>query len=80
MRHLYKFPEVLEDAAEQFAPNLVANFLFELAQKFNSFYAKHKILGEIGEVGDFRVKLAHSTGEVLKSGLDILGIAAPERM
>jgi len=44
LRTIYKFPEVVKEAGENYAPNLICNFLFDLAQKFNGFYNKHRIL------------------------------------
>lgn len=75
LRHFYKFPEVVREAAENFAPNLLSNFLFELAQKYNGFYNQHRILDN-----DFRLALNTVVGNILKSGLGLLGIEAPERM
>lgn len=75
LRCIYRFPEVVEEAAERCAPNLVCNFLFELAQRFNGFYSRHLILGSI-----FRLKLTLSVGGVLKTGLGLLGIESPSKM
>ncbi len=80
LRALNRFPEVVEQAGEKLAPNIVCNYLFDLAQKFNLFYQKHKILGEIGDVGDFRVALTQAVGQVIKNGLNLLGIPSPEKM
>ncbi|MGB9637299.1 MAG: arginine--tRNA ligase, partial [Microgenomates group bacterium] len=46
LRTIYRFPEVVEESAKQFSPNLLCNFLFDLAQKFNLFYDKHRILSQ----------------------------------
>ena len=78
LRTLNKFPEVVETATANFAPNLVCNYLFDLAQKFNLFYQKHKIIGS--EQEDFRLALTQGVGQVLKTGLKLLGIQAPEKM
>ncbi|MDO8503835.1 MAG: arginine--tRNA ligase [bacterium] len=84
LRTFYKFPEVVEEAAENYAPNLLCNFLFELAQKYNAFYNQHRILGNqlASESGkqDFRLALTAVTGNILKSGLNLLGIEAPSKM
>jgi arginyl-tRNA synthetase len=45
LRWIYRFPEVVEEAARMYAPNLVCNFLYELAGRFNTFYNQHSILG-----------------------------------
>ncbi len=78
LRVLHRFPEVVAEAAEKFAPSLLCTYLFDLAQKFNLFYQKHSILES--EQKEFRLALAAGVGEILKTGLYLLGIQAPERM
>jgi arginyl-tRNA synthetase len=91
LRTLSKFPEVVEEAGDlpamqdgkalqagKFAPNILCNYLFDLAQKFNLFYQKHKILES--EKEEFRIALTAAVGQVIKKGLNLLGIQAPERM
>lgn len=81
LRFIFRFPEVVEDAAFCFSPNLVCNFLWELAKKFNTFYNRHPILrAETGEQKYLRLALTSATAQILNNGLDLLGIAAPERM
>ncbi len=75
LRTLYRFEEVVVQAADQLAPNLVANFIYDLAQKFNGFYNKHRVIGS-----DFRLWLTDATAEIIKRGLNLLGITAPEKM
>lgn len=75
LRHFYKFPEVVQESAEKFSPNLLCNFLFELCQRYNAFYGKHRILGQA-----FRLALTEVTGNILKTGLGLLGIESPKRM
>lgn len=78
LRTLIHFPEVVESAATNYAPNLICNYLFDLAQKFNTFYNKHRILGSSDL--ELRLKLTSATGQVLKTGLKLLGIESPEKM
>jgi arginyl-tRNA synthetase len=78
LRALSNFPEVVSAAGEKFAPNVLCNYLFDLAQKFNLFYQKHKIIGSDNE--DFRLNLTRGVGQVLKNGLSLLGIQAPSKM
>ncbi len=78
LRFLSQYQYHLEQAAEYFAPNLVCNYLFELAQKFNLFYQKHKIIGSENE--DFRLALTEAVGKTLQEGLQILGIETVEKM
>ncbi len=84
VKMLYKFGEVVEESASRLAPNLLCNYLYELAQRFNAFYNAHTILGSEGQsdtgTKNFRINLAMATGIILKNGLNLLGIEAPERM
>jgi len=78
MRHLLHFPEVVETVGKFYTPNILANYLYELASKFNTFYGADKIVGSDKEL--FRLALTAATGQILKNGLSLLGISAPERM
>jgi arginyl-tRNA synthetase len=78
LRSLVRFPEVIVGAAKSYSPNLLCNYLYGLASKYNTFYNKHKIIGSESE--DFRLMLTFGVGQVLKNGLKLLGIETPERM
>jgi len=78
LRLLIHFPEIIREAQENFAPNIICSYLFEFAQAFNLFYQKHKIRGSKNE--SFRLLLTQAAGQILKTGLYLLGIEAPERM
>jgi arginyl-tRNA synthetase len=78
LRVLVHFSEVIESAAKNYSPNLLCNYIYDLAQKYNGFYNKHKIIGSENE--EFRLVLTGATGQVLKNGLKLLGIETPERM
>lgn len=78
LRTLIKFPEVIEEAAENFAPNLLCNYLYDVSQKYNHLYNSEKIIGSGAE--NFRLALSFGVAQVLKNGLKILGIDTPERM
>ena len=80
LRLVARFPEVVEDAADRFAPHVLCTYLFDVAQAFNLFYQKFQILKAEDAVRDFRLQVTASTGIVLKQGLHLLGIQAPERM
>jgi len=86
LRTLLYYPEITESAAAGFSPNLLCNYLYELAQKFNVFYNKHRILdadssGKTNkDITDFRLSLTDATGSVIKSGLYLLGIQSPDKM
>ena len=75
------YPSVVEQAAENLSPALIANYVYDLVKEFNSFYQQVTILGEDDqEKRLFRVKLSQRTGEVIASGFSLLGIEVPERM
>lgn len=81
LRKLHQFPEVLESAAAEYLPSMLCKYLFEVAQDFNSFYQSVPVLSEENqEVRDLRLRLIMATAQVLKNGLTILGIDAPEEM
>ncbi len=75
LRILYRFLEVVLEAGEKMAPNLLCAYLYDLAQRYNSFYNKHRMLGN-----KFRLSLTRATAQVLKNGLYLLGIKAPKKM
>jgi len=76
---LIRFPEIISRAQKENEPHYIATYLFELAQMFNNFYAKEKII-EVGDAAPYRVTLTEIVGRVLKNGLWTLGIEAPEKM
>lgn len=80
LRTFLHYPEVVESAAQNYAPNMICNYLYDLAQKFNTFYNAHKILVDDPLILELRLKLTSATGTILKNGLNLLGISAPERM
>ena len=79
MRWVYRYPEVISQAAQRFAPQLVASYLIELAQRFNSFYNKHQILGS-GDPEGFRLGISTGVRQLIKNGLSLLGIETVEKM
>ena len=78
---LYKFPEIIQQAAEQYDPALVASFSFDLAKVFHRFYHDCKIItAETPAAKDFRLKLSTVVGQVIEKSMGLLGIEMPERM
>ena len=78
LRSFPRFSETIIDAAKNYSPNLLANYLFDLAQKYNNFYNQHRIIGS--ENQGLRIMLTIAVGQILKNGLTLLGIKTPERM
>jgi arginyl-tRNA synthetase len=77
---LMQFPNVVIKAAENYTPNFIADYLFELAQNYNSFYNAFQILKENEPVMQSRMTLSDRTAFVIKTGLELLGIKTVERM
>jgi len=81
LRMFYKFPEVVREAGENYAPNLIGNFLFDLAQAYNLFYNRQPILkAEPQKLVEFRLALTAAVSQIIKNGLDLLGVETVEKM
>ena len=80
LQHLLVFPISVLKAAETFKPNLIADYLYELSKKLNSFYNNCPILNQDIETLKSRTLLIKKTGEVLKEGLGLLGIPVLNKM
>jgi arginyl-tRNA synthetase len=78
LRRLSQFSVIIENAAKIYSPNVLCNYLYELARQFNGFYNKQKVIGSEKEA--FRLGLTASVAQVLKNGLELLGIQAPNKM
>lgn len=77
----YKFPEIVEKAAKKYNPSLVCNYLFSLAQEFNSFYEKQPVLKAESKVKKkLRLDIVKTTAQIIEKGLYLLGIEAPKRL
>ena len=81
IKQVQLFPEVIQNAAENHSPALVANYAYDLVKEFNSFYQQVSILGEENhDKKVFRVQLSKSVGNTIKNAFQLLGIEVPERM
>jgi arginyl-tRNA synthetase len=81
LRTISKFDEVVLRSAIEFAPNLLCEYLFTLAKLFNAYYNDYSILGADNEdLKKFRLNVAFCTKIVLRNGLNLLGIVAPEKI
>lgn len=78
VRKLSEFSEIVEKATTELMPHLVCNYLYELAQEFNRFYERCRIIGD--ERGRTRLSLVDRYRTTLSSGLNLLGIVAPDKM
>ena len=81
LKQLQLFPQIIQQAASQYSPALIANYTYDLVKEFNSFYQNISILGaENTALMHFRVQLCSAVGTTIKNAFSLLGIQVPERM
>ncbi len=80
MKMLHQFKDEVYYSAVNYEPHRIANYLEELATSFHKFYTDCRILGTEKKLAEARIALAKSTQTVIKNGLSILGVSAPDRM
>ena len=77
---ILSFPDLIIKAKEDMEPQIISNYLFELASSFHHFYAKHKVISDDKNLTLSRLHLMSATKQVIKNGLNVLNISAPEKM
>ncbi len=77
-RKLTEYSEAVDKATVELMPHHICTYLYELAQEFNRFYEKNRVIGDDREI--LRLKLVETYADTLKKGLTLLGIHAPDRM
>src|SRR5678815_2816484 len=78
---LEQFPNILEQAADEHNPSVIAIYVFNVAKSYNTFYAEHSVLNaESPETKQLRLQLSELTANIISSGMQLLGIRVPERM
>ncbi len=78
---IYKFEQVVQEAAQKYSPALISNFTYELAREFNQFYHDTKVLVESdNNKKEFKLTLSDTIGQVIKNAFSLLGIDVPNRM
>jgi arginyl-tRNA synthetase len=80
IQQLTRFPETLDAAARQRAPQHIAHYIREVAQNFHMYYNAHRFIVEDNDLRNARVMLLLATQQVLQNGLGLLGVDAPESM
>ncbi|MCX7997025.1 MAG: arginine--tRNA ligase [Patescibacteria group bacterium] len=80
LRAFYRYPEIVEVATRTLSPNLLANFLYNLASDFNLLYQKQPILKAEAEMVAYRLTLTRAVSVLIKDGLRLLGIKTVEKM
>lgn len=78
LRKITEYQDAVDKAISELMPHHICTYLYELAQNFNRFYEKNRVLDDPREA--VRLQLVHAYADTLKKGLDLLGIAAPEKM
>ncbi len=77
---IYRFPEIILDAAEKYEPSIVTRHIVNIAQSFNKFYHDEHILVKNEEEKKAKLLLVYAAKQTIKNGLALLGMEAPERM
>jgi len=80
MVELTRYPEIVETAAQTLEPHLIAQYLRELANALHTYYHAHAFIVDDADLRDARLSLIVATRQVLRNGLDLLGVSAPEAM
>ena len=81
IRLMYDYPDIIREASTTYNPSLIANYVYDLAKEFNQFYHDHSILSAENEDRiSLRLTLTKAIGNVIESGMELLGIEVPERM
>jgi len=80
IRTILQFNKNIKESADEFSPNIICNFLFDLSQKYNLFYNRHAILKAEKKERELRLTLTFAVSQVLKNGLSLLGIEVPNQM
>jgi arginyl-tRNA synthetase len=80
LRKLEQYSYVIEKSAENYSPNFICSYLFELSKEFNSFYENLPVLKAEESVKSARLALVKATAQVIKNGLNLLGIEVPDQM
>ncbi|MBR0597051.1 arginine--tRNA ligase [Sinanaerobacter chloroacetimidivorans] len=77
---IYRFPEIVVDAAEKYEPSIVTRHIVDIAQSFNKFYHDEHILVDNEEEKTAKIILSFAAKQTIKNGLQLLGMEVPERM
>jgi arginyl-tRNA synthetase len=81
IKHILDFPSIIQEAATNYSPAVIANYTYDLVKEYNSYYQNTTILGEENEeIKMFRVSLSSKISEVVKNAMKLLGIDVPNQM
>tara|TARA_Y100001970_G_scaffold102663_1_gene128892 strand:- start:2230 stop:4023 length:1794 start_codon:yes stop_codon:yes gene_type:complete len=81
INHIYQFPNIIDQAAFNHSPSIIAQYIFDLSKIYNSFYQEEKIFDNTSsETTSFKIALSHTTANTIKDGMILLGISVPNKM
>lgn len=80
LRLMGRFPDVIREAADKYEPSMITRAVTDIAQAYNKFYYEHRILSDDAAASAARVALTRAVKDVIKTGLWLIGVEAPERM
>lgn len=80
VRNIMRFTDVVIDASEKYEPYFITRYIVDLSKDFNKFYNAHKIITDDESTTNKRLLISYGVKTVIKEGLDLLGIRAPEQM
>lgn len=80
MKTMSRYPEVVEDSAKYMEPHRITFYLMDLASSFHAYYNKHRVLSDDSLMSKGRLYLVLAVQKIIRNGLTLLGVSAPERM
>lgn len=80
MREILYFPDMLEEAATKYSIHLIPQYLLEISRLFHNYYQKIRIVSDNKALSGARLSLALAVGNIVRKGLNLIGVSAPERM
>ena len=81
INHIYQFPYIIDQAGLNYSPSIIAQYIFDLAKLYNSFYQEEKIFDNTSsETTSFKIALSHTSANTIKNGMMLLGIKVPTKM
>jgi arginyl-tRNA synthetase len=81
LKRITLFPAAVKEAGDNYSPAIIANYCYDLVKEFNQFYHEHSILSEPNKDQlNFRLILSATVAQIIKKGMNLLGIEMPERM
>ncbi len=80
IKHMARYPEVIQAAAQLMEPHRIAFYLMDLAAAFHAYYNKHRVLIDDPQLADGRLYLVLAVQKIIRNGLGLLGVSAPETM